>query len=341
MTGDLVLEVRDLGVSFPPRRIMGIATGQWVRALNHVSFAVRKGQIFGLAGESGSGKTTTALTVLGWYRPTAGQIFVDGEDVSRLTGPALKRLRRRVQMIFQDPYESLNPRFTVRQTLEEPMIAHGIPTLERRRRIRETLTYVELRPVDEFLRKYPHELSGGQRQRVGIARALVLKPDLLIADEPVSMLDVSLRAGVLTLFERLNRDFGMSIVHISHDLAVLRHTCDLVAVMFAGKLVEIGSGDDVVTHPVHPYTRALVTAAHSPIRDQSQMLEMNEGMEAPASTGCPYRSRCLLATEECARVDPQLVRVGEGHSAACVLASESSPEAQPVGYSSSAAARRL
>jgi oligopeptide/dipeptide ABC transporter ATP-binding protein len=324
MSSQFILEVQNLSISFPPRRIMGIATGESVVAVRHVSFAVKRGEIFGLAGESGSGKSTTALAIVGWYRPTAGRILVDGTDVRDLHGGALKALRRRVQMIFQDPYASLNPRFTVRQTLEEPMIAHGIPASERQRRIREMLAYVELRPVDEYLRKYPHQLSGGQRQRAGIARALTLEPDLLIADEPVSMLDVSLRAGVLSLFERLNRDFEMSIVHISHDLAVLRHTCSFVAVMFAGKLVELGPADAVATRPIHPYTQALVTAAEFPLRDESRMLEANEGLDPPALSGCPYRSRCLRATAECARVEPELVSIESPHAAACVLASEAS-----------------
>ena len=280
-----------------------------------------------LVGESGCGKTTTAQTVLRLLEPLSGSIRFDGRDVTSLDERALRPLRRRMQIVYQDPYESLDPRFRVRGAVEEPLAIHGLGTrAERLERVRDALERVDLSPPELFLDRYPHELSGGQRQRVAIAASLVLEPDLLVADEPVSMLDVSVRAGVLELLDDLRRS-GLGILMITHDLSTAARFADRIAVMYLGRIVEEGPASDVVRNPQHPYTRALLSVVPSRDPRTRRTPEVLRG-EAPDAvhvpSGCRFHPRCPVAIEDCRTIDPQLERpaasTSPGHRAACILA---------------------
>lgn len=255
-----LITTENLRKVFPVRK--GLFGGQeYVTAVDDVSFKIHRREVFGLVGESGSGKTTCGRLLLRLLEPTTGSIYYDGVDITKLTGGELLSFRRRVQMIFQNPYESLNPRFTVYDSVAEPLIIQRIADgEERRRRVTEALEKVRLTPAESLLRRYPHELSGGQRQRVAIARALVTEPDFVVADEPVSMLDVSIRAGILNLMLDLRDDLNLTMLFITHDLAVARYMCDRIAVMHKGRIVELGSKEDVIENPQHPYTRALLSS---------------------------------------------------------------------------------
>ncbi len=297
-------------------------------AVDDVSFAVERGELLALVGESGCGKTTTAQTVLRLVAATAGRVTFAGQDVTELSARRLRPLRRRMQIIYQDPYESLDPRLTVRAAVEEPLLIHhlGGSRAERRERVREALERVELTPPDLFLERYPHELSGGQRQRVAIAAGLVLEPELLVADEPVSMLDVSVRAGVLKLLDDL-RDGGLGILMITHDLSTAARFADRIAVMYLGRIVEIGPAAEIIENPQHPYTRALLSVV--PRRDprdrtRPQILTGEAPDAARIPSGCRFHPRCPLAIEDCRTHDPELRRPGSartaGHEAACILA---------------------
>jgi oligopeptide/dipeptide ABC transporter ATP-binding protein len=329
--GAPLLEVTDLVTQYPVRRGLIEAARRTprrhVHAVDGVSFSLRRGEMMALVGESGCGKTSTVQTILGMVKPASGAVRLSGTDIAGLPERRLRPLRRKVQMIYQDPYESLDPRFRVRQTVEEPMLVHGIgrSSAERRELIIAALEQAGLSPADAYLERYPHELSGGQRQRVAIASALVLGPDLLLADEPVSMLDVSVRAGVLALLDELRRTADMGILMITHDLSTAAHFADKIAVMYLGRIVEVGTARQLVADPQHPYTKALLSVVpkRDP-RDRStpQILtgEAPDPIDVPA--GCRFHPRCPVAVERCRSQDPALLlpaKSAAGHLAACHL----------------------
>jgi peptide/nickel transport system ATP-binding protein len=324
----IILQAKNLKRWFPVRRgLRETLRGErrWVRAVDGVSFNVHKGEIFGLIGESGCGKTTTGKLVMKLLDPTSGGLEFEGTDATRLDKEAVITYRRKVQMIFQDPYASMNPRFKIRDVLEEPLLIHGIGASreERGALIEQALAAVKMTPVADFMGRYPHMLSGGQRQRAATARTLILSPDLLVADEPVSMIDLSTRAEILAMMKELQRQFGLTYLYITHDLSTARYFTDRIAVMYLGRIVEIGSPDDVVDHPVHPYTRALIHAVCEPVSGQVDVIkELPIKGEIPSAAdippGCRFHPRCVFATKECSElVEPELEAVGTGHQAAC------------------------
>ena len=316
-----LLEVENLSKTFQVRQgFLGAGAGT-VRALSEVSFSVEAGEAFGLVGESGCGKSTAGRSVLRLVEPDGGRVRFKGEDVLVARAAQLRRLRREMQIVFQDPYSSLNPRRTIGQTLAEPMTVHGLGnTSEIASRVRAVLTEVGL-PSDAA-QKYPHEFSGGQRQRIGIARALVLQPELIVADEPVSALDVSIQAQILVLLRGLQERRNLSFVFISHDLGVVRHFCRKVAVMYLGRIVEKGPVPAIFDEPLHPYTRALRNA--SPVPDPKAKVAMAklEGEVASAMappTGCHFHPRCPRAMDICKRVYPSWVQLSKDRGVACHL----------------------
>jgi oligopeptide/dipeptide ABC transporter ATP-binding protein len=327
-----LLEVADLKTHYEVRRglteRLTRAPRLWVHAVDGVSFRLARGEMMALVGESGCGKTTTAQTILGMVKPVGGAIRLNGTDIAGLDERAMRPLRRTLQMIYQDPYESLDPRFRVRKTVAEPMLVHGIggSRAQREKLAEEALERAGLSPARLFLDRFPHELSGGQRQRVAIAAALVLGPDLLLADEPVSMLDVSVRAGVLSLLDTLRRDGDMGILMITHDLSTAARFADRIAVMYLGRIVEHGPSGDVVRNPQHPYTKALLSVV--PKRDPRerstpQILTGETPNPVDVPPGCRFHPRCPVAEERCRLEDPQL-RLPAGatspaHQAACLL----------------------
>jgi oligopeptide/dipeptide ABC transporter ATP-binding protein len=330
--GPPLLDVHDLVVHYPVRHGLTAAIRREPRkrvsAVDGVSLSVKPGEMLALIGESGCGKTSTAQAILRMIHVTSGTIEVGGRDITRFTSKQLRPIRRTMQMVYQDPYESLDPRFRVRRAIEEPLIIHGMigSRAERERKIVEALERVELSPADLFIDRYPHELSGGQRQRVAIAASLVLDPKLLVADEPVSMLDVSVRAGILTLLDRLRRDGDMGIMMITHDLSTAAHFADRIAVMYLGRIVEEGPARDVVGRPLHPYTKALMSVV--PKRDprdrtEPQILQGETPNPIDIPSGCRFHPRCPVAEDRCRVIDPQLHAPGGAedgpHRAACVL----------------------
>jgi peptide/nickel transport system ATP-binding protein len=296
----------------------------YVHAVDGVSFDIKKGEIFGLAGESGSGKTTTGRMLLRLIEPTSGKIILDNQDITKIPEHKLKPFRKRMQIVFQDPYESLNPRMTVFDILAEPMQIQGnYKESEIKARLRKVLEDVQLVPPEEYMYRFPHELSGGQRQRVATARALVLDPEFIVADEPVSMLDVSIRAEVLNLMVDLVKKYQVSFLYITHDLALARHICDRVGVMYLGKMMELGSVDDVIINPMHPYTQALIAAV--PLPDPtSRRIEVVIKGEIPSPinppSGCRFHTRCpKYIGDICRTKEPPLADVGKGQLVACHL----------------------
>ncbi len=294
-----------------------------VKAVDDVSFSVESGRILGLAGESGCGKTTTGMVCVRLYRPTEGSILFEGRDISAYEGDELLRFRSLAQMIFQDPYESLNPRFTVYRTVCEPLEIHGIGSrTEREEKVYKALERAELRPPEQFFGMYPHQLSGGQRQRVAIARAIVLEPKFLVADEPVSMLDVSIRAGVLKLFKRLTESLEMAGVFVSHDLSLLRHICDHTAIMYLGRIVEIGETETIITNPTHPYARALLAGVSVPdprVKRERIVLKGEVPSAKNIPSGCRFHPRCYMVQDRCRKDDPALEKKSSGAEAACYM----------------------
>lgn len=323
---DTVVKVEDLKKWFPVTA--GFFTTifsrkeLFLRAVDGVSFEIRRGEVFGLAGESGSGKTTTGRLILKLIEPSGGKIYFEGKNITTSSEKELKKIRRKMQIIFQDPYESLNPRMTIRNIVAEPLEVQGLGS-ESEDRVRKVLEDVELIPAEEFLHRFPHELSGGQRQRVAVARALVLDPGFIVADEPVSMLDVSIRAEVLNLMLNLVKKFNLSLLYITHDLALARHMCDRIAIMYLGKIMEIASADKVVYEPLHPYTKALILAVPvpDPTSDRSQLVikgEIPSPVNPPA--GCRFHTRCpVMIGEICRTKEPPLIEVGHDHYVACHL----------------------
>jgi oligopeptide transport system ATP-binding protein len=328
-TGEPVLEVRDLVKHYPLTR--GVVFKRQigaVRAVDGVNLTLHRGETLGVVGESGCGKSTLAKLIIGLERATSGQILIGGRDMSRLGGPAQRRASRNIQLVMQDPYTSLNPRMTVGDIVGEPYEIHPevAPRGDRRRRVRELLDLVGLNP--DHISRYPHQFSGGQRQRVGIARALALRPEIILCDEPVSALDVSIQAQVINLLESLQAELGLSYLFIAHDLSVVRHISDRVAVMYLGKIVEIGNDTEIYDHPTHPYTQALLSAVPVPdptlrgLRDQI-VLEGDVPSPANPPSGCRFRTRCWKAQDVCAREEPPLVtRERSPHPSACHFAEE-------------------
>ena len=318
---DTLLSVNDLKVHFPITRGILSRTKGHVYAVDGVSFTLEKGETLGIVGESGCGKTTTGLAILQLIKPTGGQVFFRGKDLSRMTKQEQQTLRRQMQIIFQDPYSSLNPRMTLNRTLSDPMKIHGIyNAAERRQRVAYLLDKVGLTP--EQGRRYPHEFSGGQRQRIGVARALALNPRVIIGDEPVSALDVSIQAQIINLLIDLQDEFRLSYIIISHDLAVVEYICDRIAVMYLGRIVELASYRDTYTAPRHPYTQALLSAV--PIADlnvKTERIILGGDVPSPINppTGCRFHPRCPRCMEICSREEPELKDIGGGHLVACHL----------------------
>jgi oligopeptide/dipeptide ABC transporter ATP-binding protein len=315
-----------------------------VRAVDGVSFAVRRGETLALVGESGCGKSTTARLALRLIEPTAGQVFFEGEDITALTGTALRRLRRRMQIVFQDPFASLNPRMSVGTILEEPLLVHGIGNrAARRARVAELLSLVGLAPY--HAQRYPHEFSGGQRQRIGIARALAVEPAMVVCDEPVSALDVSIQAQVVNLLKDLQARLGLSYLFIAHDLAVVKHMADRVAVMYLGRIVETAPTQALFAAPAHPYTRTLLGAIPRP--DPRHRLASGDGaadLPSPLDppSGCHFHPRCAFAVAHCREVAPALIQGADGRAVACHRAAELPPaDAMVTGAEAPAATRRL
>jgi len=325
---DPVVVTEDLKKHFPLRddlvsRLLNRGEQKFVKAVDGVSLSIDEGESFGVAGESGCGKTTLAKTILRLYDPTEGRIYFDGNEITDIGSKELNEFRRNAQIIHQDPYQSLNPQFKVFQWVKEPLDIHGIGTRRQRaERVYETLEQVGLRPVDTYAQEYPSELSGGERQRVGIARALVLNPAFVVCDEPVSMLDVSIRANIISLLQRLQDEQNLASLYISHDLSLLKHVCDRIGVMYLGRLVEVGPAKDIINDPKHPYTKALVgsTPIIDPDIDRDRVRlkgEVPDPIDIPS--GCRFAPRCPEVMDECWNGEPPMFDVGAQQSARCIL----------------------
>ncbi len=332
---EVLVEVRDLKKHFPVRRGLLRRQVGAIRAVDGVSFDVYRGETLGLVGESGGGKSTTGWTIIRDLEPTAGTVRFEGQDLASITHAEMRRMRRNIQMIFQDPYASLNPRMTVGSIVGEPLDVHQIgATSERRARVRELLEIVGLNPG--FVNRYPHEFSGGQRQRIGIARALATNPTFVVADEPISALDVSIQAQVVNLMWDLKNEFGLTYLFIAHDLSMVRYISDRVAVMYLGRVVEMGQTEDVYARSLHPYTQALVSAVpvadpEVEMRRQRIILEGDVPNPADPPAGCHFHPRCVHATDICRRDGPEFRNLGQKaeHWVACHHAES---VASPVGF---------
>lgn len=318
----VLVQVRNLKMHFPITQ--GIVIQRKVgaiKAVDGISFDIRRGETLGLVGESGCGKSTTGRAILQLYRPTAGDVLFDGENLTKLKGEPLRRMRRRMQMIFQDPYASLNPRMTVGDIIGEPLLVHNLAgSKERRERVQELLRVVGLNPY--FVNRYPHEFSGGQRQRIGVARALAVNPEFIVCDEPISALDVSIQAQIINLLEDLQREFNLTYLFIAHDLSVVRHISDRVAVMYLGKIVELTTRTELYDNPLHPYTQALLSAVPIPdpvIEERRKRIILEGDVPSPANppVGCNFCTRCPVVMDICKEQEPDFVDIGGGHWVAC------------------------
>jgi oligopeptide transport system ATP-binding protein len=320
---DVLLRVEDLKMHFPIYRGVFQAQVGAVRAVDGVSFDVMRGETLGLVGESGCGKSTTGRTILQLYKPTGGNVHFEGIDLVKLKGEGLRKMRRKMQMIFQDPYASLNPRMTVAQLVGEPLMVHNVATAaEINERVAHLLELVKLNPA--FSTRYPHEFSGGQRQRIGVARALALQPSFIICDEPISALDVSIQAQVVNLLEELQEQFNLTYLFIAHDLSMVRHISKRVAVMYLGVIVELTDRDELYANPLHPYTLALLSAVPIPdpvVSAQRKRTILEGDVPSPANppSGCRFRTRCPIAEARCADSRPDFREVKPGHFVACHL----------------------
>ena len=323
MSNEILLRVENLVKHFPIyegviRRQVGA-----VHAVDGVSFDIYKGETLGLVGESGCGKSTAGRTILRLYKPTDGHVYYDGTDLGALSEREMRAMRRKLQIIFQDPYASLNPRMTVADIVGEPLVVHKVANgAEVQERVQELLNLVGLNPA--FADRYPHEFSGGQRQRIGVARSLALQPDLIICDEPISALDVSIQAQVINLLEDLQEQFGLTYLFIAHDLSVVRHISDRVAVMYLGVIVELAERDELYEHPLHPYSQALLSAVPipDPVAEERRKRIILEGdVPSPVNppSGCRFRTRCPIAESICTEEKPEWREVKEGHYVACHL----------------------
>jgi oligopeptide transport system ATP-binding protein len=320
-----LLNVQNLKMYFPITQ--GIIVQRHIgdiKAVDDISFFIKQGETLGLVGESGCGKSTTGRAILQLYRPTDGRVFFKSEDLTELKGEGLRRMRRQMQMIFQDPYASLNPRMTVGNIIGEPLEVHNIYSskAERRERVQELLRVVGLNPY--FVNRYPHEFSGGQRQRIGVARALAVNPEFIVCDEPISALDVSIQAQIINMLEDLQGEFGLTYLFIAHDLSVVRHISDRIAVMYLGKLAELADRDDLYENPMHPYTQALLSAVPIPdpvIEEKRQRIILEGDVPSPANPpkGCNFSTRCPRVMDVCHEVDPEFKDVSSGHWVSCHL----------------------
>ncbi len=318
----VIVQVRDLKMHFPITQ--GIVIQRKVgaiKAVDGITFDIVRGETLGLVGESGCGKSTTGRAILQLYRPTAGEVYFEGQSLTTIKGEQLRRMRRRMQMIFQDPYASLNPRMTVGDIIGEPLLVHGIAkSRARRERVQELLRVVGLNPY--FVNRYPHEFSGGQRQRIGVARALAVNPDFIICDEPISALDVSIQAQIINLLEDLQAEFNLTYLFIAHDLSVVRHISDRIAVMYLGKIVELTDRRELYENPLHPYTQALLSAVPIPdpvVEEQRQRVILEGDVPSPANppVGCNFNTRCPVVMDVCKEREPEFKDVGDKHWVAC------------------------
>jgi len=319
---EILIEVKDLKMWFPITQ--GIIIQRHVgdiKAVDGVSFFIRRGETLGLVGESGCGKTTTGRAILQLYRPTGGEVLFEGKDLTKMKGEELRRMRRRMQMIFQDPYASLNPRMTVGGIIGEPLEVHKLAgRKERKERVEELLRLVKMNPY--FVNRYPHEFSGGQRQRIGVARALAVNPDFIVCDEPISSLDVSIQAQIINLLEELQEEFNLTYLFIAHDLSVVRHISDRVAVMYLGKIFELTDRDELYRNPLNPYTQALLSAVPIPdpvVEEKRERIILTGDVPSPANppAGCNFSARCPVVMEICKEKEPEFKEVGGEHWVAC------------------------
>lgn len=321
---DVLLKVNNLVKHFPIMRGVFQRQVGAVRAVDDVSFYIKRGETLGLVGESGCGKSTTGRAILQLYRPTSGEVMFEGKDLAKTKGEELRAMRRKMQMIFQDPYASLNPRMTVGEIIGEPLIVHGVASeSEVEDRVKQLLELVRLNP--SFSSRYPHEFSGGQRQRIGIARSLALQPSLIVCDEPISALDVSIQAQVVNLLEELQQQFNLTYLFIAHDLSMVRHISDRVAVMYLGVIVEMTTRDELYNRPLHPYAQALLSAVPVPdpraeMTRKRIILEGDVPSPANPPSGCRFRTRCPIAEGVCAEQRPEFREIKPGHFVACFFA---------------------